>query len=106
MKRILGILAGILLIIGMSVSSAQPALARGTCWSGVAYRDAGTAHNFVEFRVNASAQDWHIEREWWAFYPASLWAYPDRNGIAKAGIQGTDWNPPYPASGYKICTGR
>lgn len=79
------------------------ASAAGRCVAGSSYGDAGTAHNYVKFQVNFKARNWHIEREWWAFFPADLWAYPDGNGVAKAGINLTDWNPPYSPSGYKIC---
>lgn len=107
-NRIIRLLA-VAMLVGSVLLTILPALsvsARGTCWAGVLYGDAGTTHNYVEFRVNANAQDWHVEREWWAFFPIDLWAYPDGNGVARAGISGTDWNPPYSPGGYRICTGR
>ncbi len=88
-------------LLSMSVATVD---ARGNCFSGYAYRDAGTAHNYVEFRVIMSALDWHVEYPWYVF-PIDLWAYPS-GGIAKAGIRFTDYNPPYSPSVYKLCTGK
>jgi hypothetical protein len=104
LHRLLTVVAAISLALAGAIIIA-PTASASTCWSGVAYRDAWTDHNYVEFRVNASANSWHLEKSWWAFFPAQLWAYPDRNGLAKAGINGTDLDPPYAASGYRLCTG-
>lgn len=103
-RRTLALVGALVAGVGVSVAVAQPAQAAGWCYPGIAYGDAGTDHNYVMFQVNASAPEWHIEREWWAFFPADLWANPNPQ-YAYAGIQGTDWNPPYPPSGYKLCTG-
>lgn len=99
-------LAAFVLGAGLAVAAAPSASAHGSCWAGVRYGGAGTSHNYVEFHVTASAVDWHVHRQALAIFPIDLWAYPDRTGLAKAGIHGTDNNPPYPASWYRICTGR
>lgn len=94
------VLLAAVVILGAAVYTAQ---AHGTCFAGVSYHDSGTDHNYVKFQVNMSSQGWHLHREWWAVFPADLWAWPDTDGVAKAGIRGTDWNPPYSPSGYKLC---
>jgi hypothetical protein len=86
-----------------SLATVNTASAHGWCVAGNRYGDAGTAHNYVEFQVNFSANSWHTHRAWWAYYPIGLWANPDGNGIARAGIQGTDNNPPYGPDGYQLC---
>lgn len=101
-KALLAVAVFLVVILSVAAIATQ---AHGWCYSGVRYGGAGTEHNYVEFKVNVSARSWHIHREWWAFFPADLWAFPDGNGIARAGIRGTDWNPPYSPSGYKLCTG-
>lgn len=92
------------LALASSVMVAPPASAHGWCWSGTRYGGAGTTSNYVEFQVNASATGWHVHSPWWG-YPAQLWAVPDGRGMARAGIWGTDWSPPYSPSNYKLCTG-
>ncbi|GAB2769240.1 hypothetical protein GCM10027072_80110 [Streptomyces bullii] len=99
-------LVAFLFVTGLTVVVAPSASAHGTCWSGIRYGGAGTAHNYVEFRVTASAVNWHVHRQPLAIFPIDLWSYPDaRTGIAQAGIQGTDQNPPYPPTWYRICIG-
>ncbi len=88
------------LIVGAILMTGR-AEASGTCVNGYRYRDAGTDHNYVEFRVNFSARNWHTHRPLWA-YPIDLWANP-QNGIGKAGIRGTDRDPWYSASYYQLC---
>jgi len=97
----------LLLLVVLSLAFGESiADARGTCFPGNAYKDAGTTHNYVQFRVNISSRTgWHVERPYWSF-PIDLWAYPDGNGIANAGINMTDWNPPYSPSAYLLCTGQ
>ncbi len=80
-----------------------PAWAHGTCFPGTQYGKQD-GHNYVEFRVNMSARAWHIHQEWWMF-PAELWTVPNRSGYARAGIHGTDLNPLYSPSSYKLCSG-
>lgn len=97
--RILLLVLVLMSLVLMNVSTAS---ATGWCVSGYKYGGGGTGHNYVEFQVNFSARNWHIEKPWWAL-PADLWAYPNFQGIAQAGIRGTDWDPPYSPSHYKLC---
>lgn len=110
MKALRILMLATILCGALAFAAGSSAQARGTCWSGVRYGDSGTAHNYVEFHVTADANSWHIEKPWWAIFPAQLWTFPiwyqgNRYGIAKAGINGTDYDPPYSPSVYQLCTG-
>ena len=100
-KRFLLVVA-VLLLSTIFIVAVQPARADGWCVNGSSYGGGGTDHNYVEFHVNFSANNWHVHSPWWAF-PIELWAYPDGNGVARAGIQGTDNDPWYSPSNYQLC---
>lgn len=104
------------LVLGGGVFAAlpaSPAKAAGTttitrCWSGTSYGfDRTQKHNYVEFQVGRVSagfgKDWYTTSPWWATLKASLWAWPDGNGMARAGLSPGDYIPPWSASNYQIC---
>lgn len=92
-----------MIVLGLSLVPTT-AQAAEWCVNGSSYHDSGTAHNYVQFKVNFSAQNWIVRHDWLSWtLPATLWAFPDSNGIAKAGINRTDYNPPFDPSHYKLC---
>ena len=89
--------------VGAGTAQAQTVM---DCYYGVSYHDAGTSHNYVKFQVKTGIAyaKWHTRHTYLALmFPADLWAYPDGNGVAKAGIRYTDNNPPYSPSNYRLC---
>lgn len=77
------------------------------CWPGAKYGGGGTDHNYVEFHVDPHAsKSWHVENGLEGeIFPAKLWANPDGNGVAHAGINRTDSDPFYSPNAYWLCTG-
>lgn len=94
------------MVLGLSLAPAGAKVAQAAEWcvNGISYHDAGTSHNYVKFQVNFSAQNWVVRHNWKSsVFPATLWAFPDSSGVAKAGITRTDRNPPYSPSNYRLC---
>lgn len=89
------LLIAIAVALTFSATTPTTVAAREACWKGRYFDVRGPwydQHYFVAFQVdphpNTYAQSWYIKPPSYWPLPTTLWANPDDNGVALAGIKG------------------